>query len=336
MGKSRSKKREAERKAKQRQQRNRNITITVVVIAVLAVVGVILATRPITVNVDDEILTRYAGLPTSTTDRGFPVLGNPDAPASLVEYSSFDCPSCQRFHDTVTKDIIDRVRSGEASFTYVPVFGTGSIPNGEDAAIAAICAGEQGMFWEYHDLLFEWQAVHVAAAFQPRRLTSGAIELGLDMDAFNSCLTSEEAAEVIDNARSAFAQSQSTGTPSLFINDQALGSPGLAAVNQQIDVIMANADPVPVEIVDDEAVTPDEEVDESSESDASDEDADGSDETDETSDAEASDADGESAEDEATEEATEEAEEEPAEDEATEEAMEDEDADADPEATEEN
>lgn len=309
MGRSRTKKRSAQRKEQQRKQRNRNITIGVVVVAVLAVVGVILATRPVAVNVADEILTRYEGLPTSTDDRGFPVLGNPDAPASLVEYSSFDCPSCQRFHETVTVNVIDRIRAGEASFTYVPVFGTGSIPNGEEAAIAAICAGEQGMFWEYHDLLFEWQEIHLASAFPARRLVGGAAELGLDLDAFNACLTSAEAAEVIDNARSAFAQSGSTGTPSLFLNNQPLGSPDFTTVSQQIDLIMTSADPVPV-VVDEE---PMDEAEEET-----------MDEGDAASDEEASENEEESAD----------TEEEPTDDEAEEDAAEDEEAE--PEATDES
>ncbi len=257
MGRSRSKKRAEERRRQQRQRRNRTIGIAVVALAVIAVIFVIMGTRPVAVDIEGEILTRYEGLPTSTTDRGFAVLGNPDAPARLVEYSSFDCPSCRNFHSNVTVNLIDRVRNGEASFTYVPVYGTGSVPNGERASAAAVCAGNQGRFWEYHDLLFDWQGRYSASAFQTRRLEAGAEELGLDVDEFRSCLNSSETREVLENARNAFAQSESSGTPTLFINEQRVANASLAAVNDQIDIIMTTADPVPVEIIEDGAVSED-------------------------------------------------------------------------------
>jgi protein-disulfide isomerase len=262
MGRSRSKKRAEERRLQQQKQRRRTIGIVVVVVAVIGVIGVILATRPVAVDIEGDILTRYEGIPTSTTDRGFAVLGNLDAPARLVEYSSFDCPSCRTFHEEVTVNLIDRVRNGEASFTYVPVFGTGGIPNGDRAAAAAICAGNEGLFFEYHDLLFEWQGQFVSAAFQPRRLEAGAEALGLDMDIFRSCLNSSETREVIDNARLAFAQSESTGTPTLFINDQRVSNPTSALVNNQIEAIMTTADPVPVVVEEAEAETTEEAVEE--------------------------------------------------------------------------
>lgn len=255
-------KRRAIQREKERRQRRQRITLIVVgVIAVVVALAVVLVTRPVEVNIAEDILTRYEGIPTSADDRGFPVLGNPDAPARLVEYSSFDCPSCRVFHDEVTKNIVDRVRSGEASFTYVPIFGTGSIPNGRQAAEAAVCAGEQGRFYEYHDLLFEWQGRFVASAFQPNRLRAGAEELGLDIEQFNACLNSEETAVILDNAQAAFRQSGGTGTPTLTINDE-LASTSLAAVNTQIDAIMTTADPVPLEPVDTESVVTEEATEE--------------------------------------------------------------------------
>ncbi len=272
MGSRRTKKRAEERKKQQRKQRNRNITIGVVLLTVIIGALVILATRPVEIDLTEDVLTRYAGLPTSTTDRGFPILGNPDAPARLVEYSSFDCPSCRTFHENVTVNLLDRIRSGEASFTYVPVFGTGGIPNGDRAAAAAICAGQQGRFWEYHDLLFDWQGRYVASAFQPRRLEAGAAELGLDVEAFLACQTSAETEEVLDNAQSALAQSESTGTPTLFVNNQRVSST-LGAANTAIDQIMITADPVPVEVdASDEEATEDASDEEATE-DASDEEA---------------------------------------------------------------
>ncbi|MEO1444531.1 MAG: thioredoxin domain-containing protein, partial [Chloroflexota bacterium] len=255
MGRSRKRAKERQQERKQRRQRLTLIGIGVgaLVIAVVA----ILATRPAVVDVDEELLARYDGLPLTFTERGFPVLGNPEAPARLTEYSSFDCGACANFHENVSVNIIDRVRAGELAFTYVPVFGTGALPDGDRAAEAAVCAGEQGLFFEYHDLLFNWHQVNQAAAFTNSRIRAGAEALGMDMDEFEACRNSDRVQEVLDNARAAFSSSGAGGTPTILINGEEV-SATLAAVNGQIDLIMAGADPVPVEIIADEPEAVDE------------------------------------------------------------------------------
>lgn len=254
----RTKQRAKEREKQRRRQRQRNIFIGIVVAAVVLAGFAAIALIPPSVDISDDLLTRYENLPVSRTDRGFYVLGNPEAPAKLVEYSSFDCPSCRDFHSNVTVNLIERIAAGEASFTYVPVYGTGSIPSGDRAARAALCSGEQGRFWEMHDLLFDWQGRYVASAFQMSRITAGAEALGLDMAAFNTCMGDESQDETMDNALAAFRQSGANGTPALEINNE-LVSATLAVANASIDTIMEDAEPVPV-VVEDEAAVVDEEA----------------------------------------------------------------------------
>ncbi len=251
MGRGKNRKSSKQRKKTQR----RNTTIAVVVIAVAIAGLAILVTRPVEVEVDEVLLTRYAGVPTSVTDRGFPILGNPEAPATLVEYSSFSCSHCADFHDDVTKNIVDRVRAGEMSLTYVPV-----VLNGEAdaAAKAALCAADQGLFWEYHDLLFNWQEVYSATAFQNSRLVAGAEALGMDMEQFNACRRGNTLEITLDNAQSAFRASGGTGTPTIELNGDRLAPPySLAAIGSQIDLVMQTAQPVPL-VVEEEAPAADE------------------------------------------------------------------------------
>jgi hypothetical protein len=85
------------------------------------------------------------------------------------------------------------------------------------------------------------------------------------MDTFRSCLRSADTQEVLDNALAAFAQSESRGTPSLFINEQRVDGATLTAVNGQINAIMTTADPVPVEIVEEVEATEEVEVTEEAE-----------------------------------------------------------------------
>jgi protein-disulfide isomerase len=264
MGRGKNRKSSKQRRKIQR----RNTTIVIAVIA-LAVAGLaILVTRPVEVQVDDVLLGRYAGVPSSTTDRGFPILGNPEAPARLVEYSSFACPACADFHNEVTRNIVDRIRAGEMSLTYVPV-----ILNGEsDRAVkAALCAADQGFFWEYHDLLFNWQEVYSATAFQSSRLEAGAEALGMDVGQFNTCRRGNVPEITMDNAQAAFRASGGTGTPTIELNGERLAPPySLAAVGSQIDFIMQTAQPVPVEVIEDEALAEDADT-EAADSDAADE-----------------------------------------------------------------
>ena len=241
---NRTRQRAKERAKERAKRRQRIILIVVAVIAVIGTIFAIIATRPVEVEIDEELLTRYEDLPTSFSDRGFPILGNPDAPARVEEYSSFACPACANFNEDVTPGIVERVRSGEAHFVYVPVLLS---TESDRAAGAALCAAEQGRFWEYHDLLFNWQQVYEATAFQTSRLVAGAEALGLNVEEFNDCRNSDRITETIDNAQAAYQQAGGRGTPTTVVNNETVSST-LSGIANAINAAMANAEPVPVEV----------------------------------------------------------------------------------------
>ncbi len=86
--------------------------------------------------------------------------GNPDAKVMVAEFSDFQCPFCRRWNQQNLDRLRERLGDDVAlAFLHFPI--TQIHPNAGNAAIAAICAGEQGKFWEMHDLLFarqdEWQ-----------------------------------------------------------------------------------------------------------------------------------------------------------------------------------
>ncbi|RLP77469.1 DsbA family protein [Mycetocola tolaasinivorans] len=81
-------------------------------------------------------------------------LGPVDAPVTLVEFADYRCPFCGVFsRDSMPQIISEFVDSGQLRVEWrdLPVFGEDSVA----AAVAARAAGEQGMFWEYHDAIFE-------------------------------------------------------------------------------------------------------------------------------------------------------------------------------------
>jgi protein-disulfide isomerase len=247
------KEREAER------VRRRNITILVTVAAVIALftVLIILINIPQEAPIPPETAARYEDIPVSRSPEGYPVLGEPDAAVKVSLYSSFDCPSCRTLHDEMIDPLIERVRAGRVALTYVPLFGYGSVPNGQGAAIAALCAAEQRAFWQFHDMLFSWQGVYGNQSFANNRISAGIDALGLDAGRHRACVNSGAPQEVLARARTAVQGLLNfTGTPTLAINGvvplDAELAPVVGAENllAAIDREIARFDtpPIPVEI----------------------------------------------------------------------------------------
>ena len=137
-------------------------------------------------------------------------LGPEDAPVVIVEFSDFNCPYCQRFHQQTFGQIMETYQ-GQIRFVYrdFPVTSQESFV----AAQAAECAGVQGAYWEYHDALFSGRYGLGTQAYR-----SYAQDLGLDADELVQCVEEGRyAQEVQADARYA-SELGVSGTPTFFIN----------------------------------------------------------------------------------------------------------------------
>lgn len=243
MSRSRTVDRRRQREQEQRRQRQLIAAAVVVVVAVLGFVLFLIANQPVEATIPEDALTLYEGISQFTTPEGFPGLGDPDAAVQVVEYSSFDCPHCATFHKDVVPALVERVRAGEIAFTFVPLYGTGGIQNGQGAARAAICAGEQGAFWPYHSTLFSWQALYANTAFQGNRLGAAVDGLGLNRGAWDACITGDLPDDVTE---AAFAAASAVpgfgGTPSVTVNGANIPNT-LNQINAAIDQALASAPP---------------------------------------------------------------------------------------------
>ncbi len=246
MGRSRTVERRKEREQQKKRQRQTTILIGIGVVAVLAVLLVLLISGPAEAPIPTESAARYEGIAQSKTSEGFPVLGNADAPVKVIEYSSFDCTHCEEFHASAVPALVDRARKGEIQLTYVPVFGSGSVANGQGAAQAAVCAGEQGKFWEFHDALFNWQVTYANTAFSQNRLSAGITNLGIDKPTWDACMTSALPNDVVNAAVEAGRVQNIAGTPTILVNGTVVASADLASVNTAIDTALAQAPVQPV------------------------------------------------------------------------------------------
>jgi protein-disulfide isomerase len=160
---------------------------------------------------------------------GYPSLGPSNAPVTLVEFSDFECPYCNRFTDTLKKvreNYPDRVR---IVFRQFPL----SIhPHAQKAAEASLCAADQGHFWEMHDLMFAEQQ---ALALPDLKEKAG--RLALDAEGFSSCLDSGRHHDGVEEDVKAGVAIGVTGTPALFINGRPLAAGALPfeAVKAEIE-----------------------------------------------------------------------------------------------------
>lgn len=139
------------------------------------------------------------------------VRGNPKAKVMIVEFSDFQCPFCGQVEATL-KDLLAK-HEGVVALAFRDMPLPQIHPFAMGAAEASRCAGEQGKFWEYHDLLFGDQS-HLDRT----ELVEKARTLKLDEKQFDSCLASEKyKAQILRDAQEGMLAGVS-GTPGFFIN----------------------------------------------------------------------------------------------------------------------
>jgi protein-disulfide isomerase len=117
-----------------------------------------------------------------------PTLGDPNAPVHFRTTSSFTCGHCNNFHNGDLKRFIeDYVLTGQATLGFVLAAGNNYA---ETASLGALCAGEQGAFWEMSDELFRLARAGTASALTPNEIEHSADTMGLDASALVSCVNS--------------------------------------------------------------------------------------------------------------------------------------------------
>ncbi len=236
-GKS-AKDRREERQREKRRQNQMYIAIGAGIVGLLVLVALIVRNLPAEAPIPVGVVERYADIPSGITDRQFPRLGNSGNTIAVVEYSSFGCSACAKFHKEVFPSLLERVKAGEISYTFVPLT-TGSVPNALGAARAALCVQEQNLFWPYHDTLFSWVERFANGAFSPKRLETAVGELGLDVNAYNACITSDRVDRIIETARAQFRDTNFEGTPAIVVQGVELQSVELDDINAAIDERLA-------------------------------------------------------------------------------------------------
>ena len=118
------------------------------------------------------------------------VLGDPDAEVEFILYEDFQCPFCARFTQQVLPRVVeDYVREGTVRIRFHPLAALGR--ESLWAAMAARCAADQGVFWEYYEVLFANQAAENSGVFEKSRLKAFGAIVGLDQTEFDACVDAD-------------------------------------------------------------------------------------------------------------------------------------------------
>ena len=213
------KRREKKRKPTKASRRPRywGILIGTAAAAVVVVVLILLALAPWENDGEGTPFEFIAPTPRpADISRQGTTLGNLDAPLTIVEYSDFQCPYCQKAALEIVPQIeAGYVANGKAKLVWkqFPIEGEESVW----AAEASECAAEQNAFWEYHDTLFlNRQGINVGT-FVIGNLKLIAEKLGLDTEAFNACLDEGRYTDKVADDYNEASRRGVNSTPTFFV-----------------------------------------------------------------------------------------------------------------------
>ncbi|MCP5468003.1 MAG: thioredoxin domain-containing protein [Deltaproteobacteria bacterium] len=150
-----------------------------------------------------------------TKDPKDPSRGKESAELVIVEFTDFQCPFCYRAHETMKRILAkyeDQVHFVQKQFPL------GFHQNAKPAALAALCAHEQGAYWKYSELLWENQR-----QLDKENLLKFAKQTGIDTKKFNSCINKEKYASQVEGDIKEGKKLGVAGTPTFFINGILVG-----------------------------------------------------------------------------------------------------------------
>lgn len=210
------------------------------VVVGLAIVLFAVLSQPPATSGSGDLTPPTASVPAGLADGR--TLGSANAPVQVDIWADFQCPYCGQLARSIEPSLINQfVTTGYARLVFHDLAFLGqrsssSWDESVEAASAARCAADQGLFWQMHDWLFANQSGENEGAFSQARLRSIAQAAGLDMTSYDSCMAAgdKQASVQSDTASSFSAGLQST--PTIKINGALYGGqltvPGLSAAIQ--------------------------------------------------------------------------------------------------------
>ena len=153
--------------------------------------------------------------------------GPAGAPITIVEFADFQCGYCSQISETLNSLLQAYPNKIRLVFKHFPL---SFHKDAQKASEASLCANDQGKFWEFHDMIFANQA-----QMQVPKLKEHASALGLNMEQFNECLTSDQHQSAVLQDYQVGEEVGVQGTPSVFINGIRQRNLDLASLSNAVD-----------------------------------------------------------------------------------------------------
>jgi protein-disulfide isomerase len=162
-----------------------------------------------------------------------PFMGSTSPDLRLVLFSNFTCPTCEEFSNTVRKVVPDY----NVTLIWKSLPNNTLNPESTRASEAAMCAGEQNLFWQYHNLLMSQKGV-----LNDNVYTELAIRSGIRLPKFSRCLERGKYRQPINDAIEEAGRLGVTASPTLYVgNDRfATGTISEADLRRRIELILGN------------------------------------------------------------------------------------------------
>lgn len=226
----------------------------IVIAGALIAISIIWVRKPASVPTtsNEPTIKEVNMAPVTSADH---ILGNPDAPIKIVEYSDPSCPYCKIFHPTMKQIIAQYGPSGKVAWVYrsFPLDkpnAQGQIlhPNAGTEAQAQECAAALGgndAFWKYTDRIYEVSQSDQGITLDNKELPVIAKYVGLDTVNFNECLSSGRFKDKVDKSYLDGINAGVSGTPySVLITPSGsklpiVGAQSYATIKQTIDALLS-------------------------------------------------------------------------------------------------
>ncbi|MBT8172702.1 MAG: DsbA family protein [Nitrosopumilus sp.] len=178
------------------------------------ITGMFMVLFPETEN-DSKLLTT-----TKLINNGSPIMGESNAPITILEWGDYQCTFCYKFHQN-TLDVIyeDFIKTGKVKLVFkdFPLNGPDSLL----AAEAAYCANDQEKYWEYHDELYKNWGGERTGWITRESLEKFAVSTNLDINNFNKCLDDKKYQDKVITLHEFGKEIGIDATPSFLVfNDQ--------------------------------------------------------------------------------------------------------------------
>jgi protein-disulfide isomerase len=173
--------------------------------------------------------------------QGAPVLGNPRASVTLVEYSDFQCPVCRGLHDAL-RGLLPNYPQVRVVFKDYPLETLH--PWARTAALAGRCVYQQdpAAFWKMYDFIYDNQEV-ISAENAWTKMNDYAGQAGVNVETFHSCMAGPEAAAAVDASKANGQLLEVNSTPTIFVNGRRLVGADARALEQYIQYELAQQKP---------------------------------------------------------------------------------------------